>query len=397
MSKLLSQANKKSMPAKKKAKNGGNSRVPRGARDTFLTNVSGIGSQILKHSLVASGDPLATAIAAQVSPFNIAKGTAKKLTESLQSQAFSARSTSTLSVPSAHTMLFCVGPAIASNNTATSVTSWILPNANMGNSTSTVTSTTVGYSPANTSMNVMVTNTPYNAETLAGSDYTWRMVGGGLRMRNVSEQLYRGGLVRYVLDATGTLNAGINASTTNFEGIKSLIDSAQHSVRKHFSDNSLVEMLIPAAHCGWETTDPTDWSGIFAGAGRAMSGAVTNGNYGGSGSTRYGGTTSLIGGSTAPLVWGYFTNNSTGAQTIDLECVEHWEVHGNAISILHTPSPNHVQTQSLISSVIEHVSTNHSNNPHLHFKDVIKGAVKLLHNKQACKDASVAASIMLAL
>lgn len=368
-----------------------------GGVDRIKTQAVGTGSQSINHPAVQAADPLAVGIAAQLAPFNVPKGVAKKLVDNLHSQAFSARSSLTISIPTGNTMLFYCQNCVASNSDAASLIAFVCPAASLSPATSTIVSSTVGPNPTGVTINSLSTNTPYGVSTLAGADYTWRLVGSGIRVRNVSEQLYRGGILRYLMDSTGTVNGSIDAQVTTFSTIINLLNAAQHSIRKHFSDDSLVEILIPASNTGWASTSADTYDGVFAGANVPFSNGAPIDLYSGGGATRVGGTTSNLKGGCAPMVWGYFTNNSTGAQTIDIELVEHWEVHGSAISILHTPSPNHVQSQALIQNLVEHVATNHSNNPHLHFKDVVRDAVKLAHNKQACRDAGMAASIALAL
>ena len=389
-----SKTKKNSGSRKKKSRNGG--RYPSGGRD-FIKTGSGISSTVLPHPAVQAADPLAVGIAAQLSPFNVPKGTAKKLVDSLQSQAITARGTSTVSVPPNNTLLMFVENCVANDTINSSVFLVVCPNINLVDATSTITSSTAANFPANCTGYTIPTNTPYTAATLAGGDYNWRLVGAGVRVRNVSEQLYRGGIFRYVLDTQGTINGQVAVNSTKFSEIITILNGCQHSVRKHFSDDSLIEILVPAGSLN-------EWSGMsgnydasFVGTTQAMTGGTAYGNYTGTGAGRVFGTTSGVVCGYQPMVWGYFVNSGTGTQTLDFEVIEHWEVHGSTISTLHTPSANHVQSQALVTSIMEHVATNHSNNPHLHFKDVVKEAVKLSHNKQACKDASIAASIALAM
>lgn len=388
-------------PKGKRSKKRGSSRRPAGGRDLFPRAAAGTSSRVLAHPAVQANDPHAVSVAAQIAPFSVPKGVAKKLTENYHSQAVTARGVDTITVATNNTLLFWIENCASNDIAGASLCAVVCPTANLGDATSTISSSTVGVNPANCTTYPMSTRTPYSYNALAGNDYMWRVVGAGLRVRNVSEQLYRGGILRYVGDTQGTLNGSVSCSSTSFAAIIDLINTAQHSVRKHFSDDSLVEILVPHAKTGWGTTNKGAVDGLFMGATMVMTNGVanTNANYPSSGAaaTRFGGTTSSYSCGMAPLIWGYFTNTSQGSQMLDLELVEHYEFHGTEISTLHTPSANHVQSQDLIENVVEHVVTNHSNNPHLHYKDVLKEAVKLAHNKQAVKDASVAASIALAL
>lgn len=388
MSKLGS-ATKKSTKKQKGRKN----RTVYKPRDMFGTAV-GTSTAVVSHPDVQKGDPVAVGIAAHLAPFSVPKGMAKKLTDPKQSQAFSARSTSAISVAAGYTLLFFQAPCVASNSTLLSLGYVLVPTGNAADATSVLVSSLA--SVPNMIYSGMQTNTPYTVTTLSGNDYQWRLVGSAIRIRNVSEQLYRGGLLRYVMDPTMTMNSQINLASTTVSGILNVINSAQHNVRKHFSDDSTVEIVSPAINEAWLSTPSTDFAGVFSGAETGCPGGSPISGYG-SGATRFGSTSSSLNCSTEPFVWGYFQNTATGAQTIDMEIVEHWEVHGNDIAILHTPSPNHVQSQALISAVVEHAVTNHSNNPHLKPADLFKQAVKLAHNKQAVKDAGMVASIALAM
>lgn len=371
-------------------------RYPAGGREMFA-NAAGIASTVLSHPAVSRGDPLAVAVAAQLSPFNVPKGVAKKMTDSLHSQAITARGTNTVVVPANTTLLMFVQPCVSSDVNNGSVVIISVPNTSLTSTTSTICSTTVGSNAAGCSQFNISTQTPYSAQTLDGGDYTWRLVGAGLRVRNVSEQLYRGGIFRYVIDAQGHITPGIDVTTTTFGAIVDMINAAQHNVRKHFSDNSIVEILVPCTNDAWSSMKGATYDPVFCGADYGMGGGLPEGSYAGDYCGRIGGTTSARIGGYKPLVLACFANQSAGSQTLDFEIVEHWEVHGKDITSLHTPSPNHLQSQSLIQNVVEHLATNHSQNPHFHFKDVLKQAVKLAHNKQAVRDASTVASVVLAL
>ncbi len=367
-------------------------RDPLGGRDSLRT-AAGISTSIISHPAVAAGDPLAVAIAAQVSPFSVPKCIAKKPFDPKPSQAITARGTNTWTIGAGSTIVFAVSPCVASDSTCPSVTAVISPSGSLSSATSTWTSSTAAVAPAGCSLATLFSTTPYATSTLTGNDYQWRLVGCGLRIRNVSEALYRGGLLRYVADESGTMNSTINLSSTTLQGIMDQIGAAQHSVRKHFSDTSLIEIMVPVPTRDWVK----DQNFVFSAADTYCPGSVTSGTYDSPYNTRFGGTTSTIVCGAGPQVWGYFTNGSSGSQTIDVELVEHWEVHSASLSMLHTPGVAHLQSQALVDNVVAHVTSQHGMNPHLHFKDVVKEGVKLAHNKQAVKDASLAASIMLAL
>ena len=295
----ISTSGKKKNAKRKKKSNP--RRYPSGGRD-FIKTGSGISSTVLPHPAVQAADPLAVGIAAQLSPFNVPKGTAKKLVDSLQSQAITARGTATISVPPNNTLLLYIENCVANDSNTTSVFMVVCPNANLGDATSTITSSTAAVNPANCTGYTILTNTPYSSTTLEGGDYNWRLVGGGLRVRNVSEQLYRGGIFRYVLDTQGTINGQVNVATTTYQQILNIINSCQHSVRKHFSDDSLIELLVPAGSVN-------EWSGMsgyrdasFVGTQQAMTGGVTYGNFTGAGAGRIFGTTSSAVGGYQPMV-----------------------------------------------------------------------------------------------
>lgn len=374
----------------------GKSRDPADGRDALRT-AAGVATSTLSHPAVAAGDPLAVAIAAQIAPFNAPRGLAKKLTDTKPSQSVSARGQTTFSIPSGSTALFWCTPAACSNNTNVSMAIVVCPGASLGAATSTITSTSVGSFPAGCQQYSVVTTTPYDGATLCGGDYTARLVGAGVRIRNVSEALYRGGLLRYVCDDQDTALAGLSADTTTYATWMGTVDSHQGSVRKHFSDNSVVEILYPSSRSGWLSSIPVAYSAFFDQGNTPFATSTTASNNNVISSARFGGTTNIGCLGNAPKLFGYFTNGSSGAQTIDVEIVEHWEYHGSGIVSLHTPGVPHVSSQSLLDGLSAHLATQHATNPHLHFKDIVKQGVKLAHNKAAVRDAEMVASVALAL
>ncbi len=393
---------KKKNPRRRKGPKKSGGKRKRGTRDpadgtdhVVTSRAAGVASAVLDHPAVARAEPLATAVAAQIAPFNVAKGLAKKLTDTRQSQAVTSRGATTFTVPSGQTALFFMGPSACSDPAAQSFSVFVCPAANLNDATSTITSSSAGVNPANTVVTNISTNTPYAGAALSGGNMSARLVGAGLRIRNVSEALYRGGMLRYLMDSDGIFGSQRSATTTTYQGWIDNINATQTTVRKHFSDASLVEILYPAHNCGW-ISDSSDFSGYFD-CRQGMKNATAVGSFSSAETTRVGGAASPNAMSSGPGIVGYFTNSSSGAQNIDIEVVEHWEFHGSAITTLHTPGVPHINTQNLIDGMMEHVATNHSQNPHLHFKDVVKEGVKLSHNKAAVKDAELAASIAMCL
>lgn len=373
---------------RKRRRNGRPTPQPRNPTQT----ASGIGSTILNHPAVLSGDPLALSVAAQVAPFSIPKGLAKKPDGGRNSQSFTARGVTSISIPSGSTIVGLVTPSVANDPATYSLAALVCASANLSAGTSTFTSATAAVAPLNCTMAGIRTDTPYAAATLEGGDYQWQIVGCGLRIRNVTEKLYRGGVLRYIIDEEGTHIGSLNSENTTLQSWMNYIDSDMRSVRKHFADIPNVEIVVPYSSSGWKSAAINAQGNVFASALNNLAGA-TLAPYG-AGSIRFGGNTSTSVCGSGPVCIFYFTNSSSGAQMIDLEMVEHWEVHGRTISSLHTPGINHVQTQALVQNVFQHVATNHSHSPHLTFADVAKGAIKLAHNKAAVQDATTAATIV---
>lgn len=358
-------------------------------------------STTLNHGEVNAGSVTAVSVGAQLAPFQIPKGIAKCLTNSIASQSVSARGQTTITVPTASTMLFVVTPSAASDSNASSFAAVVFPNSSSGTGTSTLTSSTVGNSAATCANYFVVTNTPYSTGVLVGGDYKTRLVSAGCRIRNVTENLYRGGVLRYVYSPQSSINPKINVATSTFGSIQTVIDSDQSAVRKHF-DAMTQSIDIPMIASDQTWVDSLTYRDVVAftpssGVGQFAGVTALASPWDGGQGFRFGGTTSANYVGVAPTLIGYFTNSSSGSQTIDIEMVEHYEYHGTDIVSLHTPGSNHIQSQALVNTLHEHLANQHSSNPHITAGSVLREGLKLSQNKEARKDATLAASIAMCL
>jgi len=84
-----------------------------------------------------------------------------------------------------------------------------------------------------------------------------------------------------------------------------------------------------------------------------------------------------------PASYCFFTNTSGNTQTYDIELIEHWEVRGAAIEMLHTPSTSHETVNSCVKTIAQSARQHQSSNPQHGFGKVVKFVSNTLHNKAA--------------
>jgi len=338
-------------------------------------------AKISKHASqdgVIAAPSLHTSIVAQAAPFRVQKSVASILSNAKPSQKLSARSINSISIASGSFALINVCPCIASDSSRLSAGVIVVPLASATAATSTITSTTVGVAPAGCTTYTLVTNTPYTQATLEGGDYAWRLVSNGIRLRNITPDLYKGGVIRHLVDYEGVLLDYTVAETTTFGAINDSINYNQNTVRSVISGRTNdVEIAV-------HSTDPSWRSFETGGADNVLWGNPIRG------STRFGGTTAL-GTCCISGTWVVIENYTGQTQMYDMELVEHWEIHGSAISQLMTPSPSSHAAYDAVRSLVSHAHTQHSSTPHLTFAQVVKGAVKMEHNKAAMDDVAALA------
>ena len=352
----------------------------------------------LKRSIPPPQDnPLSNAIRAQLFPFEVSKGAAKRPEDPRNSQAATARASGTITIPTGQTLFFMWQPNACSNSGASSFA------YNVVTSSSAATTAWSSSATATGTRGGLATTTPYSISTMNSEGMEFRLVGAGLRLRNATNQLNTEGILRYVLDPIGVHRNGFSANNTS-DVNKTLIDSSQAQVRKLFNTkDTVVEIFYPTNNVKWQdvTTAESQYAYVDDGTGNYMTGlqggasdaATSSPTYTTVNGTVLSGTT-LLG--AAPGVFGYYQNTSTGSQVVDIEVIEHWEYHARGLTSLHTDSVSHQLTQHAINSVISHVSTNHSNDSTKTQKMILKDAVKLATNKHVLADAKLVAPLILA-
>lgn len=333
---------------------------------------------------INAATPMQASFLAPFAPFDIPRGIASQLTDAKPSQKFTARALGQLNVGPNETGLLLISPCIANDPTFLSGFAMIGTMANLAAATSCVTSTAVMDGWPNLNMMTLNTNTPYSATTLAGADFTWRLVSAGLRLRNTTAQLNRGGVIRYNIDANNTLvpiTTGPRRDWATGNSIVNAINSSHKSVRYNCASTPDVEIAIPAFNKDWN---------------RVSSGSMADAAYwseGVEGNCRVGGTTSLnVGGIGRAYVT--YTNPTSATQLFDIELIEHWEVHGTSLETLHSTSASHAGAADLVQNLAQTALHQHSLSPHVHFKDVVKGVANLEHNKKAMQDVGIAATCL---
>lgn len=347
-----------------------------------------IGPRMWSGAFNSDNDPLAMSAKAQLAPFHVPRGMAKKSDDAQYSQAVSATASSTVVVPAGSILLFAQDPCAASDGQLYSCAFVVTTLANQSNAGSGFTVPT-GVTSVGTRTG-MATNTPYSSDYLQSISARFRLVGAGLRIRNVTENLYRGGLLRYVMDDQGTSKAGLSANSTVNDWLNS-INSHQATVRKSFTRNDNIDLFYPTTELKWQQCDAVDAvKGTFMldSEANAISGGV---NSGGDDTVTYT-TVGTVGVSTyhmgtTPSVYGYFYNGSSGSQSLDFSTVEHYEYYAKSLSALHTPSPNHPNTQAAVNTLQNHVITNHAHHPDASQHTVLGAAAKLVHNRATMNDA----------
>jgi len=319
-------------------------------------------------------DPNVVNTVAQLSPFRIPRGVANLLEKAQPSQKFTARSLTSISVPASQECLVFISPCICSDSYARSLTGFAGTRANLA-----LQQLSAATAASGVTFFAGSSNTPYIANTLAGSDFSWRLVSAGIRLRNTTAAVNRQGVVKFITDYEGVISQ--YSSTVNMDTLISSIDGNHRTVRKNMANEPDTELTLSgqlySANVDWYKADTSDIlsESSFYGCGH---GPVCN--LGSSG-YRAGGTMVVL-----PLVG--------TAQSYDFEIIEHWEVHGSSIETLHTPSSSHSLAAEAVSNLVKHAHHSHSQTPSLSLAGVAKGISFAEHHKTAIKDAgSVAVAL----
>lgn len=304
--------------------------------------------------------PIQASVLSQVAPFRVPRCMASVLTGSRPSQKITSRAIASATLATTGSLLFNISPCIASDYV--SMVCIYYPAAGAGQAWATALN-------ANNTKLTATTNTPYSSSTLASGDYKWRLVSSGVRLRNTTAPVQRQGIVRYLVDYGHDLLDYSQLDSTTLTAIAGDIAANHKTVRVNSSTNPTIEIATHTLRDG-------QWVGVGDAGNMFYNRANSNLNSA-SGETFYSGP-----------VW-ISVPPPSSTQTFDIELIEHWEIAGSAIETLHTPSPTHSMAAQTIRSIAEHAHHQHSMQPHVSFASVVKGAVKLEHNKEAMRDASI--------
>lgn len=302
--------------------------------------------------------PIQASVLSQVAPFRIPRCVASVLTGARPSQKITARAVASALLPTTGSLIFNISPCIASDFTSMMCLGYT--------GAGTAQMWAAALNPANTKLTAS-TNTPYTSSTLSSGDYKWRLVSSGVRLRNTTAPVQRQGVVRYLVDYGHDLLDYANLDAVSVSGIAADIAANHKTVRVNSSTNPTIEIATHTLRDG-------EW--VASADGMFYNRASPELNSA-SGEAFYSGP-----------VWISITAASS-QQTYDIELIEHWEIAGSAIETLHTPSPTHSMAAQTIKSIAEHSHHQHSMQPHVSFASVVKGAVRLEHNKEAMRDASI--------
>lgn len=368
---------------KKKASKGRGKKRSGGRKARTRAGHAGIaGAASMGETVNAS--PTQASVLAQVAPFNITRGVASVLKLPRPSQKITARAIGTILVTNGQNMLLALSPCVANNTTWCSAIAWCGNSTQLGAATSTLVSTYVGTGWPSVTPTYFTTNTPYPAATLGDGSYNWRLVSSGIRIRNTTSVFNRGGVVKTFIDSTANVLPNEAATSYTFQSIINTLNANHKVVRYNSASVPDVEVCVP--HC--ESTDGAWFSATSQDDPKLWYAATA-----GSGGSIAGGTTSTYKGAFGPA-YVFFENATGSSQSFDVEIVEHWEINGSSIEVLHTPSPSHANAYDLLHNVANSAIHQHSQSPHLSFHSIVKGAVKMEHNKAALQDASCVATAL---
>lgn len=316
-------------------------------------------------------DPVVQSVAAQIAPFRVPRGLCSILKESRPSQKFTARGLGTLSLPAAQSAIMYISPCIASESAANSM--MIVSGLSTGLSAQIYNNV----NPATVTLTTISTNTPYTSSVMSGSDYKWRLVSCGVRIRNTTAAVQRSGVIRYLVDNNGTIDTVMDGVSSHGMTIAA-IDSNHKTVRKNMASEPDVDISIGAAMFftgdDWRESPTADYTNATQFWAQARSVYVCNNN-------RYACGAAYV--TIPPLA---------AAQTYDIEIVEHWEILGNAIETLHTPSPSHAQAHDVIGAVAASAHHQHSLTPAAGLSFIAKAVSFGMQHKSAIKDCAAVAT-----
>lgn len=343
-------------------------------RDSVFPGLPGLSSDGAR-APITHKDPIVNSVVAQLEPFRVPRGIVSCLSNSKPSQKFTARSIATISPSSAGETLIFVSPCVANNPTFPSLVCYTGDIANM-----TAMTLNTGTLPAGLGRVIGFSNTPYSSQTLAGGDYEWRLVSAGVRIRNTNAAVNRSGRCNVYLDTSKHL-VDWNLNTVTMNDIISALSGNSRVVRRNFAQHPEFEVALPGVAYASEAgptwlksstdTDVNFWP--LAGGPHRTNASVTFG-YGGA----------II----------HMPASGYAGNSIDIEVIEHWEVHGSMIETLHTPSTTHIHTSDFVASMVRETVHRHHASPEAPMHVVAKGVAYAEHHKAALKDAGAVATAL---
>lgn len=327
-------------------------------------------SSYIKRNIPSSirDNPMVQNVLAHIAPQKCLNGSVSGLYNAMPSQKFTSRGLVSLGVGNGETSLVFINPCVANDSTRPSLVAYTGTLANLGLATSTFTSSTAAVNPTGIIISQSVTNTPYASTLLDDGNYHWRCVSAFVRVRYQGAQQYQSGIIKYFDDIQGHILESSEPTTVTAAAIINRIDSHTGTIRKSLNQDPVAEFVISGGDIR-----------------EANQGAWTQGLNPLSidwGHQRIGGTTStlLMG---QPSSYLTITNSTGFGATLDVEMIEHWEVRGSAIEMLHTPSTAHDTTRSAIVAITNSARQHHATNPSISFGEACKFVSKTIHNKAA--------------
>jgi hypothetical protein len=319
---------------------------------------------------------LSNATVAQLDPTACERCSASGLYQPRASQKVSGISKKTVSVASGETLMLAIAPNFANDSTQisiygyTALTAAVQLNQNLLFGATTPASG-AGVFPTGVVQSVtMNTNTPYSYATLNQFDYAVKFVSGNLKIRNKATQMNRAGELYVLQDHHMQLGARFAQSgNSNFaltlpNVYSELTTSSRVAAHPMLTEVNVVvngsDHLISGQNGGF----PGGWttSNNFCGYSQSNL-SWANGVFGNAAISPY-----RTGG--MPIAFVMFSNDSGQFQQFSLEWLEHWEVEGMEIEMMHTPSPSNHNVAAAMTALISSTRSNHAMHPHKSFSEV---------------------------
>lgn len=322
----------------------------------------------VSRGLGAVPDTLRNAVIAQLNPGAVARCSASGLINTHPSQKISAIGrNNAISIANNYTMMIAIMPNFASDTTQVSVWGFLNTTGTLTGSTNAVFGTTspaqgAGQIPTDGGTQVfLTTNTPYTQSTLESEAYNIKFVCGQLKLKNKGSELYRAGELLCLEDPEMQLAGAYDQSGTSTALNAATVYSAINS-----SSKTRVIPFLEEAKCVINGSDFIQPYTNATSMGHAGEWTTSSFNGHAVSSTAWDGgelgNTGLAAKRSAgpPIAYLMYSNTSGTAQDVSLEWLEHWEVNGQVIEMLHTPSPSHPTLHAALHTVVKHCKSQHA-------------------------------------